>query len=177
MERRTLIRLLGAAGTASAAGCVSFGGNETEESPTETPMTTDTDTQRDDAPEDGLVTVRSDEGFEATVDRIESDIEAAGVNLMTTVDHAANAESVDRELPPTTLFVFGNPDAGTPLMKGSRSVAIDLPQKMLVWEAEDGTVNVTYNDPEWVAERHEVEVSQMLIQQVSTALDSLATGE
>jgi uncharacterized protein (DUF302 family) len=176
MERRTLIRLLGAAGTASAAGCVSFGGDETEESPTETPMTTDTDTQRDDAPEDGLVTVRSDEGFEATVDRIESDIEAAGVNLMTTVDHAANAESVDRELPPTTLFVFGNPDAGTPLMKGSRSVAIDLPQKMLVWE-EESMVNVTYNDPRYLADRHGIDGQQERLENIRSLLDRLATGE
>ena len=65
MERRTLIRLLGAAGTASAAGCVSFGGDETEESPTETPMTTDTDTQRDDAPEDGLEALVGPDGHEA----------------------------------------------------------------------------------------------------------------
>lgn len=46
---------------------------------------------------------------------------------MTTVDHAANAESVDMELPPTTLLLFGNPKAGTQLMQGSRTIGIDLP--------------------------------------------------
>lgn len=48
---------------------------------------------------------------------------------------------------------------------------------MLVWEAEDGTVNVTYNDPEWVAERHGVEAPEMAVERISQALESLATGE
>jgi uncharacterized protein (DUF302 family) len=35
---------------------------------------------------------------------------------------------------PTKLLIFGNPQAGTPLMVASPSTAIDLPLKMLVWE-------------------------------------------
>lgn len=126
----------------------------------------------------GLVTVQSDEGFEATVERITTGIEESGNMMhMTTVDHAENADAVGMDLRPTTLIVFGNPQIGTRLMQRSQTAGIDLPQKILVWEAEDGTVNVTYNDPAWVAERHGVDAPEMLIQQVSDALESLATGE
>ncbi|WP_424016374.1 DUF302 domain-containing protein (plasmid) [Halorientalis pallida] len=126
--------------------------------------------------EDGLVTVQSDQSVDATVDRITTAIENSPLTLVTTVDHAANAASVDQNLPPTTLLIFGNPEVGTPLMQASRSVAIDLPQKILVWE--DGEqVKVTYNDPTYLARRHGIEGEDERLQQISSVLDGLARGE
>lgn len=127
--------------------------------------------------ETGLVTVAGGENVEETVSRIGSDVESGPMTLMTTVDHAENAASVDAELPPTTLLLFGNPEIGTPLMQSERSVAIDLPQKMLVCEAEDGSVNVTYNDPEYLANRHGIEGQEERIEKIASALNGLATGE
>ncbi|MEF8826247.1 MAG: DUF302 domain-containing protein, partial [Halapricum sp.] len=72
--------------------------------------------------DDGLVTVASDESFDATVDRITAAIEESPLTLVTTIDHAANAASADLDLPPTTLLVFGNPAVGTQLMQASRTV-------------------------------------------------------
>lgn len=123
----------------------------------------------------GLVTVESDSGFDATVAAVEERIEQSPLTLMTTVDHAANAESAGLDLPPTTLFVFGNPEIGTQLMQASRTVAIDLPQKMLVW-CENGTVRVTYNDPEYLAARHDIEDEGELLETIAAALRRLATG-
>lgn len=182
MERRDAIRALlaatvpvaGAAGPASASGVED--GSDT--------MTTRTDQDADGGeqpaddcavPDDGLVTVESDCDFEATVDRVRCDVEASPLTLVTTVDHAANAASAGLELSPTTLFVFGNPEAGTPLMQAERSVAIDLPQKLLVW-ADEGEVYVTYNDPTYLAERHDIEGQEERLEGISTALRRLATG-
>jgi uncharacterized protein (DUF302 family) len=124
----------------------------------------------------GLVTAESDDSFGDTVERIESAIEGnEALTLVTTVDHAANAESVGLELPPTTLLIFGNPALGTPLMQASRSVAIDLPQKMLIWE-EGEEVFVTYNDPQYLAARHGIEDEEEIVEKIATALETLATG-
>jgi uncharacterized protein (DUF302 family) len=162
-DRRTFLRATGLAGGLSFAGIAA--GQETT-------------TEAGGDEENGLVTVESDEEFDATVERIRSDIEDSGdMMLVTTVDHAENADSAGLDLRPTTLFLFGNPQVGTQLMQRSQSVGIDLPMKMLVWEAEDGTVNVSYNDPSWIAERHDVDAPQMIVQQVSSVLESLATGE
>jgi uncharacterized protein (DUF302 family) len=79
------------------------------------------------------------------------------------------------ELPPTTLLIFGNPRLGTPLMQASRSVAIDLPQKMLVWE-DEGEVMVSYNDPQYLAARHGIEGKEEILETISNALENLATG-
>ncbi|WP_206424949.1 DUF302 domain-containing protein [Halosimplex salinum] len=147
------------------------------DTPTETPMTSETDqTATEDVSQaDGVVTITADESVEATVDRIESDGEDGPLTLMTTVDHAENAASVDEELPPTTLLIFGNPAVGTPLMQASRTVAIDLPQKLLVWE-EDGQTRVAYNDPEYLARRHGIEGQSDRLEQIRSALDGLASG-
>ncbi len=170
MERRTLLRLLGTTTAAAAAGCTAG-----EEEATPTRMSeSDTDTETQD--QTGLVTVTVEEEFEATVDRIEADIEASGATLLATVDHAENAASVDRELPPTTLFIFGNPDAGTPLMRAARSVAVDLPQKLLVW-TDGSTVRVSYNDPAYLADRHGIDGQDDRLEAIGDLLRQLATGE
>lgn len=124
---------------------------------------------------DGLVTLESDASVAESIRRVTDAIEDNDdLSLMTTVDHADNAESVDRDLPPTTVLVFGNPDLGTPLMLASRTLAIDLPQKLLIMERDDGTVMVAYNDPEFLADRHGIDGEDERLNTVGDALSSLA---
>jgi uncharacterized protein (DUF302 family) len=124
--------------------------------------------------DDGLVTVEGGERVPETVERIEGAIEKAGLLHVATIDHAENAASVGEELRPTTLLIFGNPEAGTPLMQENQSIGIDLPQKLLVWEDSDEGVNVTYNDPEYLAARHDLEENDETIEMIAEALAGLA---
>jgi uncharacterized protein (DUF302 family) len=55
---------------------------------------------------------------------------------------------------PTKLVIFGNPKAGTPVMVAAPSSAIDLPLKVLVSQAADGTVAASYNSPAYLQQRH-----------------------
>ena len=41
-------------------------------------------------------------------------------------------------------------------MECAQTVGIDLPLKVLVWEDAEGQVWLGYNDPAYLAERHEV---------------------
>jgi uncharacterized protein (DUF302 family) len=124
--------------------------------------------------DDGLVTVEGGEHVPGTVERIEDAIEEAGLLHVATIDHAENAASVGEELRPTTLLIFGNPEVGTPLMQENQSIGIDLPQKLLVWEGPEGEVNVTYNDPEYLAARHGLEENDETIGMIAEALAGLA---
>ncbi len=103
---------------------------------------------------DGLVTLRSAHDFPTTLDRLLKALEAKGVTVFARVDHAAGASSVGLPLRPTTLVIFGNPAAGTPLMQAEQTAGIDLPLKALVWQDAGGAVNLGYNDPAWIAARH-----------------------
>jgi uncharacterized protein (DUF302 family) len=103
---------------------------------------------------DGLITLRSAHDFPTTLDRLLKALEAKGVTVFARIDHAAGAASADLPLRPTTLVIFGNPAAGTPLMQAEQTAGIDLPLKALVWQDTGGAVNLSYNDPAWIAARH-----------------------
>jgi len=42
-------------------------------------------------------------------------------------------------------------------MQAAQTAGIDLPLKALVWQDANGVVNLTYNDPSWIAARHELD--------------------
>lgn len=127
------------------------------------------------APE-GVITVDSPHSVQDTVDRLRSTMQERGLTIVATVNHTQNAAGVDMELRPTQLIIFGNPQAGTPLMQASQTIGIDLPQKMLVWEDEAGQVHVSYNDPQYLADRHNLTGVDDALGQISDALAGLATA-
>lgn len=105
------------------------------------------------APEvDGLVVHASEYDVAETVERVRAALEEVGM-VVATVDHAAGAASVGEELRPTTLVIGGAPMAGTPLMLEQQRAGVDLPQKYLAWEDEDGEVFLGYNSAEYIAAR------------------------
>ncbi|MEZ4711774.1 MAG: spondin domain-containing protein [Caldilineaceae bacterium] len=128
------------------------------------------------ADEDGLVTVQSSNSFTGTVNALQNALEEQGLRIFATIDHAANAAGADLELAPTTLILVGNPNLGTPLMQASRSVAIDLPQKFLVWQDAEGAVYVTYNASAYLAQRHAISDADEIINQIGAALDNFASA-
>lgn len=124
----------------------------------------------------GLVTVESANSVDETMNNLQAAIEEQGLIVVARIDHAANAGGAGLELRPTQLLIFGNPELGTHLMQAEQSVGIDLPQKFLAWEAEDGTVFLSWNDPSLLAERHGLEGLDDVLDQVSMALMMLAEG-
>ncbi|MDT0632816.1 DUF302 domain-containing protein [Rubrivirga sp. S365] len=127
--------------------------------------------------DEGVVTATSANDVGATYAGLVSAIESnPNLTVMAELDHAANAASVGLELRPTRLVVFGNPALGTPLMQDEQTVGIDLPQKMLVYEDAAGRVVVAYNDPGYLAERHDLDDSDEVIDRVRGALRALAAA-
>lgn len=128
------------------------------------------------AQHNGLVTKRSAHGVIETVDRLERILAERGINVLARFDHAENARKVNRDLAPTELLVFGNPELGTPLMQSAPTIGIDLPMKALVFEDDDGQVWLTYNDPGWLATRHAVAGQDDILEKMSGALDQITDG-
>ena len=125
----------------------------------------------------GIVEVASPDDVTTTYNRLRRAIADTGaLTIVEELDHAANAASVGLELAPSRLIVFGNPALGTPLMQDERTVAIDLPQKMLVYEDAAGDVFVLYNDPEYLAQRHGLTDVDDEIDTITMALQGLANA-
>jgi uncharacterized protein (DUF302 family) len=122
----------------------------------------------------GVMTIPSAHDFSETLERLEQAIDDEGLMLVLTIDHAANADDAGLDLPPTTLLLFGNPEAGTPLMQTERTMALDLPQKMLVWEDDAGDVFVTWRDPIALAAQHGVAADAGALPNIAVLLERLA---
>ena len=104
---------------------------------------------------DGLITVKSPYTAQQTMDRLENIIKQKGLNVFARINHAAGAAKIGKTLRPTEVLIFGNPEGGTSFMVCSQTVGIDLPLKALVWEDSSAQVWLGYNDPAYLAQRHD----------------------
>ena len=124
----------------------------------------------------GVKNVESSHGVAATADKLEAVLKKKGMNVFARIDHAAGASKVGHELRPTQLLIFGNPKVGSPLMKCAQTVALDLPQKALVWQDAAGKVWLSYNDPMYLSQRHGVGECGGVLKKVSGALANFAAA-
>lgn len=124
--------------------------------------------------DNGIITVQSNHDVATTADKLESVLNNKGMTVFTRINHAEGAKKANLELRPTEVVIFGNPKVGTPLMLCSQTTALDLPQKALIWEDEKGQTWLSYNDPEYLKERHNIEGCDAVIGKVKGALAKFA---
>ena len=123
---------------------------------------------------DGLVNVPSIFSVEKTADRIESILNEKGITIFNRIKHSESAGKIGIELRDTELIIFGNPKLGSPLMKCQQSVAIDLPQKVLIWEDDNAKVWISYNDPGFLGKRHNITGCEDVLLKIEKALAGIA---
>ncbi|MGA9277915.1 DUF302 domain-containing protein [Ilumatobacter sp.] len=184
MKRTTLLPLLTAVGLAVTA-CTSSD-SSSDSSPTTLapePAATDAPTTSpvgDQPPEQvdpnlapGVLSQNSTQSFDDSVAALTTAIEGnEALTLVATIDHAANAASVGLDLAPTTELIFGNPMLGTPLMQANPGTGLDLPQKILITEDDEGAVDVYWNSAEYLRLRHGL---TGVDEQLTTIADALTT--
>jgi uncharacterized protein (DUF302 family) len=124
--------------------------------------------------EQGLIKVKSSHDVKNTADRLERIVKEKGMNVFLRINHAQGARKVGQDLRPTELLIFGSPKVGTALMQCSQTIAIDLPQKALIWQDETGQVWLTYNDPRYLATRHGIDACKAVLGKVQNALKNFA---
>jgi uncharacterized protein (DUF302 family) len=102
----------------------------------------------------GIVRLKSPYLFADTVQRLLAAFAGKGIKVFATIDQQAEARAVGLSMPPTTLIVFGNPKAGTPLMLANPEAGIDLPLKVLVCEDQACQVVVLFTAASEIIERY-----------------------
>ena len=53
-------------------------------------------------------------------------------------------------------------------------MAINLPQKALIWQDESGQAWLTYNDPQYLATRHGIDECKAVLDKVKNVLKNFA---
>lgn len=125
---------------------------------------------------EGLVTLESAYSVEETIDRLETALEDNGLIVVARIDHSKMLTGWEKSSGQPNCSYSGNPELGTALLLSSQTVGIDLPQKFLAWEDENGQVFLSYNDPAFPTSRHGIADQDEVVQQVSDALAMLAEG-
>jgi uncharacterized protein (DUF302 family) len=120
-----------------------------------------------------VIVTRSAPGYRDTVDRLTEAIERRGLTVFARIDHAAAAREVGLELADEEVVVFGNPRAGTPLMRTDPRIGIELPLRILVWADEDGVL-LGYRDPHELAAAYDTAQHEPVLDQMATLLADLA---
>ena len=94
-----------------------------------------------------MVTVPTDRTVSDAMTALEGAVTEAGATIFARVDHAAGAASVDMELAPSQLLIFGNPQLGTQAMQDDPLAGLALPLKVLVYE-DEGQTKIVYEEVE-----------------------------
>lgn len=101
----------------------------------------------------GIISQPSSYSVTESIDRLAAVLRTKCITIFARIDQQAEAEKVGLSLLPTQLLLFGKPEAGTPLMVVEPTIALDLPLKVLAWEAADGKVWLSYNDIHYLQQR------------------------
>ena len=103
----------------------------------------------------GIATKLSPLTVDETVRKFLEILESHRLKVFAVIDQRAEARLVGLELRATTLVIFGNPIAGTPVMESSPLAALDLPLKVLVW-ADGAQTKVSYTATDSLMARYRV---------------------
>jgi len=105
------------------------------------------------AADPGIVTKISPRPVAETVTRLTDLLGAKGLKVFAVIDQSDEARQAGLGLRDTTLVLFGNPSAGTPVMVEAPLAALDLPLKLLIWD-DAGQTKVSYWAPAVLAARY-----------------------
>ena len=123
----------------------------------------------------GLASLKSSHDPRETINRLEAAVTAKGLTVFARIDHGAGASVAGLPLRPTEVLIFGNAKGGTPLMQAVQTIGIDLPLKALVWQDEAGVAWLSYNDPAYLAHRHDLDdKTRLVVEALSGALKAIA---
>ena len=126
------------------------------------------------ADSNGLISKMSPHSVSQTLDRLEAVLKKKGITIVTRWAHDQGAKKAGIPLRPTELLIFGNPKLGSHFFTSQQTAGIDLPMKALAWEDEKGQVWLSYNDPTYIAARHQIGNRPEITKKMSAALDKLS---
>lgn len=128
------------------------------------------------APAKGVIRIRSDKSFDATVAAIKADVAAKGIKFFDEIDQAALGAGADLKIRRSTLVLFGNPPLGVQFLQSNPYAGLDWPVRMLVLEDQDGGVWIAWTDFNWIADRYGIDDKPTQLKMASEVAASIATA-
>lgn len=108
-----------------------------------------------------------------TVARLLEALDRRDVTVFAMVDHQAGAETVDYDIPASTLLIFGNPAAGSPLIAAEPLLGAELPLRALVFDKGETTF-LALTGMGFLERHYRLDAQSQIIDRVSDTLDAIA---
>lgn len=109
-----------------------------------------------------------------TVQRLQVSLEGAGARVFGIVDFGGGAKSIGEDIGEIQLVIFGDPKIGTAVLSIEPMAALDLPAKVLVYDAGNGTV-MAYEVPANMLAEWNIPVDAAILQVMAKVLDAITT--
>ena len=122
-----------------------------------------------------IVTKSSPYSVADTMDRFESIVKDKGLGVFARIDHRQNANEAEMDMNEAQVLIFGNPVAGTAIMKQDAAAALDLPMRVAVYEDKVGEVHIAYHAPDGLAVSYDLKDNAVL-PQLTDALNKLTSA-
>lgn len=110
-----------------------------------------------------------------TMNKFEAIIKSKGFDVFARIDHQKNAEAAELTMAPAQVIIFGNPKGGTMLMNDDIRVALDLPLRVVVYQAKDEQVYIAYHKPVDMVKEYDLE-GHKVIGALTDGLDKLTSA-
>lgn len=123
---------------------------------------------------DGVVRIRSNHGFDETVDRLKAAIAAKGVRFFDALDQQALGKEANLPIGRSVIVRFGNPPLGVQFLQANRYAGLDWPVRMLVVEEADGSVWLAWTDFAWMAKRYRITTQAAQFKMAAEVAGSIA---
>lgn len=125
---------------------------------------------------DGVVQLRSANGFEQTLAQLKADVAVKGIRFFDAIDQAGLGEGAGLKIRRSTLVLFGNPPLGVQFLQSNPYAGLDWLVRMLVLEDADGTVRVAWTDFSFIAGRYHITDRAPQFKMASEVALSIATA-
>jgi uncharacterized protein (DUF302 family) len=108
-----------------------------------------------------------------SVEHIKKSLQEKGFTLFCDIDHQANADSVDLDMPASRALIFGNPVAGTRLMQKDITMSLDLPLRLAIVD-NNGQTMLIHQTTEDYSQNYQVD-GHPVLEKIELLFSALAT--
>ena len=108
-----------------------------------------------------------------TVARLEKAISAKGIVIFSTIDHSGEARKANMSLGDEKVIIFGDPKVGTFLMQENPLIGLELPLRILVWQAEKDLTHIAYIDRLSIGESYGISKNLEILRKMKDGLSLL----
>jgi len=118
-----------------------------------------------------FVLFRSDYGPKETYLKMKEYLDSQGMYYPHVIDHQTASKNANVDLKPVYLVVFGNPKESGKIIQENPEVALEFPQKALIYQDDEGKTWVLYKKMDYIKNLYTIKDKEAIIDKMNKLMD------